>query len=125
MILEALLLGLVLIALLGYDQHTFAKDLFIYFVWILTIFFSTGYLVTTTVSRLLWRGRTLWPYSVVAAILFLIHFEIMNLDARGAFNPPDRARIRAAGTCIAFFCTLAGSVVLRKWSKIGSKDARN
>ena len=42
MLLEALLLGLLLISLFGYDPHAFTKDLFIYATAIVTMFFSTG-----------------------------------------------------------------------------------
>jgi hypothetical protein len=60
--LEVLLLGLVLTLLLGHDQHAFLKDVLIYSSGIVLLFFTTGYLLTTTVARAVWRagnyGRT-------------------------------------------------------------------
>ena len=112
----ALLLGLVLAVLLGYDQHAFLKDVSIYAAGIALLFLSTGYLLTTIVVRTLWRGRPLWSYSAIATALFLFHFEIMNVSLGGAFDPSDRVRIRAAGACIAFACTFGGTLVLRKWA---------
>jgi len=112
---EVLLLSFVLAVLLGgYDQHAFLRGLSAYAAGIVLMFVTTGYLLTTIVARALWRGRTLWSYPAVATALFLIHFEIMNVGLRGAFEPSDRVRIRTAGACIAFVCTFAGTFVLRK-----------
>ena len=120
-VFEALLIGLLLIGTYGYDKHAFGKDLLIYAVAVLYMFFLAGYILSTAVSRAVWRGRKLWPYPAIGMILFLIHFEIMNIGIGGAFAPSDRLRIRAAGACIVFICTFAGSVVLRSWGKTGSK----
>ena len=114
--LEALLIGMVLVSLFGCDQHAYGKCLGINFVWISTMFFSTGYLFTTAIFRAIWRGRSLWSYSVAALMLFLIHFEILNHAAGGAFDLPKRAVIRIAGGCIVFACTFAGTLVLRRWT---------
>jgi hypothetical protein len=113
---EALLLGLVLTLLLGHDQHAFMKDVFIYSSGISLLFFSTGFLITTLIARAVWRGWRPWLYPVVATALFFVHFEIMNLGVGGAFEPPARLRIRVAGACIVFVCTLAGTFALRKWA---------
>lgn len=123
MILEALLLGLVLTLLLGHDQNAFTKDLSIYTSGIILLFVTTGYFLSTIVVRALWKGQALWPYPAIATALFFIHFEIMNVGLRGAFEPGDRFRIRAAGACIVFVCTLAGTLVLRKWAPPRSKLA--
>jgi hypothetical protein len=123
MVLQAFLLSLFLIALLGYDRNEFGKALYIYFAGITWMFFSTGYLLTTGVSRAIWKGRKIWSYPVIAAILYSIHFEILNLEAGGAFEPPDRIRIRVAGACIAFACAHSGSYGLQWWTRAGSKRA--
>jgi hypothetical protein len=112
---EVLLLGLVLTVLLGHDQHDFFKDLSFYSSGIILLFFTTGYLLSTIVVRAIWKGRTLWSYPAIATVLFFIHFEIMNVGLGGAFEPSDRLRIRAAGACIVFACTLAGTFVLGRW----------
>jgi hypothetical protein len=120
---EVLLLGFVLTVLLGHDQHAFFKDLSIYSSGIILLFVTTGYLISTIVVRAVWRGRTLWSYPAIATVLFFIHFEIMNAGLGGAFEPSARARIRAAGACIVFACTLAGTFALRKWAPAHSKLA--
>src|SRR4051794_2478669 len=91
---EVLLLGLVLTVLLGHDQHAFFKDLSTYASGIVLLFFTTGYLLSTIVVRAAWRGRTLWSYPSIATVLFFIHFEIMNVGMGGAFERPERTRIR-------------------------------
>jgi hypothetical protein len=120
---EVLLLGLVLTLLLGHDQHAFLKDLSIYSSGIILLFFTTGYLLSTVVVRIFWRGRTLWSYPAIAIILFFIHFEIMNVGLGGAFEPSTRLRVRVAGACIVFACTLAGTFALRKWASGRNKSA--
>jgi hypothetical protein len=113
---EVLLLGFVLTVLLGYDQHDFFKDLSMYASGIILLFFTTGYLLSTMVVRAVWRGRTLWSYPAIATVIFFLHFETMNVAVGGAFEPSTRVRIRAAGACIVFACTLAGTFALRKWA---------
>jgi len=113
--LEASVIGLLLIGLLGYDRNAFGRGWLTYTAATAYMFFATGYLITTVISRVAWRGRSLWPYSVVATALFLIHFEVLNVGVEGAFDIRSRLRIRLVGACIAFAFTLAGSLVLRKW----------
>lgn len=115
-LLEALLLSVVLVCLLGDNQHRYAKDLAVSFVWIGTMFFSTGYLFTTVIARAAWRGRFAWLYSGVALVLFFIHFEILNHSAGGIFDAPKRAVIRIAGACIVLACTFVGTLLLRRWA---------
>lgn len=114
-ILQAVLVGLLLIGLFGYEPHDFGRDLLGLTGLILIMFFMTGYLATTAISRAVWRGRKPWLYSIIASALFLIHFEVLNISVGGAYEPRDRVRIRMAGACIAFLSTLAGTTVLQKW----------
>ena len=118
--LQALLLGLFLIVLHGYDEHAFGKDLSFYFNMIALLFFTTGYLLSTAIIRAIWKSRGLWSHPAIVAVLFLIHFEILNVGAGGAFEPPERLRLRVAGTCIAFVCTFVGGCFLRKWVRAGN-----
>jgi hypothetical protein len=122
---QAVLLGLLLIGFYGYDQHAFGKGLLRYAIAILFMFFMTGYLATTSISRTVWRGQKLWLYSVIATTLFLIHFEVLNVGVGGAFRPRDRVRIRIAGACIAFLSTLAGTAVLQMWTVLRKSDPVN
>lgn len=113
---EVLLLGLVLTLLLGHDQHAFLKDGLIYSSGISLLFFSTGYLLTTIVARAALKGRGWWLYPAIATSLFFIHFEIMNVSLRGAFEPSTRFRVRVAGACIVFVCTVVGTLALWRWT---------
>jgi ABC-type Mn2+/Zn2+ transport system permease subunit len=113
---EVVLLGVVLAVLLGHDKRAFFKDVSIYSSGIILMFVITGYLLSTIIVRAVWRGRTLWSYPAIATVLFFIHFEIMNAGLGGAFEPSDRLRIRLAGACIVFACTLTGTFVLRRWT---------
>jgi hypothetical protein len=121
---QAVLIGLLLIGLFGYDQHAFGKDLLGYAGLILIMFFLTGYLATTAIARAVWRWRRPWLYSVIASALFLIHFEVLSISVGGAYPPRDRVRIRMAGACIAFLSTLAGTAVLQRWTGITGERSR-
>ncbi|MGH7489235.1 MAG: hypothetical protein ACREMY_27070 [bacterium] len=114
--LEALLLAVVLVSLFGCDQHAYGKCIGVNFVWIGTMFFSTGYLLTTAIARAVWRRDTVRLYPAVAAGLFLIHFEILNHATGGAFDPLKRVVIRIAGVCVVLACTFAGNLILRRWA---------
>lgn len=113
--LQAVLLGLLLIGLYGHDKFRFGRDLLVYTDSILVMFFLTGYLLTTAILRVLWKGRTFWLYPVIAMALFLFHFELLNLGIGGAFAPPDRTRVLLAGMCAAAITTLCGTLVLQRW----------
>ena len=119
--LEAMFLGVVLVCLLGDNQHAYVKDLTVSFVWISTMFFSTGYLFTTGIVRAVWRGKSVWLYPVVALALFFVHFEILNHSAGGIFDAPRRTVIRIAGGCIVPACTIAGTLALRRWTAASTK----
>jgi hypothetical protein len=114
--LEALLLGVALSSLLGVTQHAYVRDSAVSFVWISTMFFSTGYLFTTGIARAVWQPRKVWLYSALATLLFFIHFEILSYVAGGIFDPTKRAAIRLAGGCIVVLCTMAGGLALRRWT---------
>jgi hypothetical protein len=114
--LQAILLGLLLIGLYGHDQYTFGRGLLIYADSTLVMFFTTGYLLTTAISRTFWKARKLLPYSVIAMTLFILHFELLNIGIGGAFAPPDRVRVIVVGSCAALLTTLAGTSVLRRWT---------
>ena len=114
--IEALLLAAVLVSMFRCDQHDYGRCLGVNFVWVGTMFFATGYLFTTAASRSVWRIAVRWYYVVVALGLFYVHFEILNYSAGGAFDAPKRTVIRIAGGCIVSACTLAGTLLLRKWT---------
>jgi hypothetical protein len=115
MALQALMLGLFLIVSHWSDENAFGKDLLFFFQTTILLFFTTGYLFSTAIVRAIWRGRGVWWHPIIMAALFLVHFEILNVRAGGAFEPPERLRLQVAGTCIAFACALPGGWFLRRW----------
>jgi peptidoglycan/LPS O-acetylase OafA/YrhL len=115
MSLELLLLSLLPFVLYGYDEHAFGNDLLIFLSGVSFIFFRTGYLLSTAVSRAVWGGKRWWSYPAIGTALFLVHFQILNFSAGGAFEFPDRVRIQAAGACIVFACTFVGGHFLGNW----------
>lgn len=121
MALQAFMLGLFLIVSHWRDEGAFGKDLLFFFQTALLLFFTTGYLFSTAIVRAIWRGRGVWWHPIILATLFLVHFEILNIRAGGAFEPPDRLRLRIAGTCIAFVSALVGGWLLRKWIRPDSR----
>jgi len=121
MALQAVMLGLFLIVSHWSDEDAFGKDLLFFFETTVLLFFTTGYVFSTAIFRAIWRGRGTWLHPAIMAALFLIHFEILNIRAGGSFEPPERLRLRVAGTCIAFGCALVGGLLLRKWTQAGSK----
>lgn len=122
--LEMLLLGLLLITLSGYQQYGFVKTLFVFVSGVALILFTTGYVLSTAISRLAWRGEKVWSYPMFSTALFFLHFEFFNLAVGGAFEPSDRGLIRLAGACIAFACTLVGSHVLARMTESRTKANR-
>lgn len=115
-VLQAVLLGLLLTGLYGHHRLSFARGLLIYADSIFVFFFLTGYLLTTAIARALWKGRTLWLFSTIIAVLFVLHFELLNVGLGGAFAPHDRKIVVIAGVVIAFLTTLAGTIVVRRWT---------
>jgi hypothetical protein len=115
MALQAVMLGLFLIASSGYDEHAFGKDLLFFFNIIPLLLCTAGFLLCTGIILAAWISLASWSYPTIAAALFLIHFEVLNIGVGGAFEPPDRLRIRVAGVCLAFGCTFVGGWLLREW----------
>jgi hypothetical protein len=118
--LEALLLGLTLISVFGYDQHGFGRSLGLYVSGIVLLSFTTGYLLTTAVARGAWRGRQWWSYSAIAVALFLIHSQVFFVVSGGSTRP-EKLSMQIAGACIVFACTFAGTLALRTWTAARSK----
>jgi hypothetical protein len=112
---EAILLGLFLVRSYGPDRRGFAGDLRFVMAGIALFSFTTGYLLTTAIARVVWAGgRRLWLYSALAASLFMVHVQILFLVA-GGWASGDRIRVRLTGLCIVLACTYCGSYILRRW----------
>jgi hypothetical protein len=119
---EAMLLGLALIGLFGYDQQAFGKSFAFSVSAILRLSFTTGYLLTTAIARGAWKGQRWWSYSAIAVALFLVHSQIFFLVSGGSTRA-EKLSMQIAGACIVFACTLAGTFALRKWAPARSKLA--
>jgi len=117
---ETLLLGLFLTVFLGFDQHAFGKALLFYAGAVAFMAYTTGYLLTTVIVRAVWRSQRLWLYPIVSTVPFFIHSQIFFV-ASGGSTPSERLWIRAAGACIVFACTFAGTFALQKWVPTRSK----
>lgn len=115
MALQALMLGLFFIASHWPDEDAFGKDLLFFFQTAILLFFTTGYVFSTAILRAIWKDRGVWWRPTITAALFLVHFEILNVRAGGAFEPSERLRLRVAGPCIALASALIGGWLLRKW----------
>lgn len=83
---------------------------------------NTGYVLTTAVSRIVWRSHSFWAYPAVAAVLFLAHLQYLFREASGQ-SSSERLAIRVGGACVVVACTLVGSWLLRKWAGRDSKKA--
>ena len=121
-LLGIMLLALFLIVLYGHDKHAFGGDFLTGVAVIVAMAFSTGYLLSSAVSRAIWRGRTLWSYPSLAALLFFIHSQLFFIVSGGS-TQSEKLLVQAPGLCIVFGCTLAGTFVLRKWAPARSKLA--
>ncbi len=111
---QALLLGLLLIRLFGHDKYSFVGGLAIYAGEILLMFCVTGYVLTTVIARAIWKGDSSRFYPLLCTVLFVIHFEVLNVGLGGAFPPSDRPIVVIAGAAAAFATTLAGTLLSRK-----------
>ena len=119
---QAMLLGLALIGLFGYDQHAFGKSLGLYVSGVLLLSFTTGYLLTTAIARGAWKSQNLWSYSSIAVVLFLIHSQIFFVVSGGSTRS-EKLSMQIAGTCIVFACTIGGTLALRRWTTGQSMSA--
>jgi hypothetical protein len=120
---EVLLLGLAVLAMVGYDKGAFAKDLAGSMSAFVLLSLTTGYLFTTVVARVAWRSRKLWSYSLVATILFLVHSQIFFLVSGADRHDLRNLSVELAGCCVVFACTIAGTFALRKWAPARSELA--
>lgn len=119
---EAILTGTLLVAFAhvqfgGHNRRDdqLFQDLLLASVLVSVMFFSTGYLLTTIIARLFLNPERKYLYPCIAFALYVVHFEILNIETGGMFGPSERWLVRVVGPCIAFACTLGGNLVLSKW----------
>jgi hypothetical protein len=117
---ETLLMGLFMTVFFGFDRHAFGMALLFYASAVALMSYTTGYLLTTAILRAVWKSQRLWLYPIVSTVPFFIHSQIFFVDSGGS-TPSEKLAIRAAGACIVFACTLAGTFALQKWALTSSK----
>jgi hypothetical protein len=76
---------------------------------------GSGYLITTAVVGVFFRGQTPWLYPTIAASLFVIHEQFFL--AGWARPDTTHIQVQVGGASIVFATTLVGGWVLRKWSR--------
>jgi hypothetical protein len=86
---------------------------------ILGYFYLTGYVFTTAISRFVWNKQQIWSYPAFNALLFLVHFEILNLLFENQIlTAHSRPLFAAGGMGGAFVTSLLGSYVLKHWDPL-------
>lgn len=75
---------------------------------------GSGYLITTAIVGVFFRGKTLLLYPTIAACLFVIHEQFFLTG----WGQPEttHVQIQVGGASIVFSTTLIGGRVLRRWS---------
>ena len=113
MLVEGVLFVFILLVMSHVDVPITLRDIAALLIETLTFFGITGFAVTTLVMRLILRGRWMRAYSIIAVVLFLIHFEIMNrMVPGGVMEPHARLIFRFVGSCLVFIVAFAISLVL-------------
>jgi len=118
MLSEALSFSIVAIVMSNAGYPT-VRDIAALTVAALTCFGISGYVITTLVVRLALRGRWANVYPIIAPLLFLTHFEVMNLLVPGGLmDAHNRLMFRAIVFGVVLVVTTVISLVLKR---IGEK----
>ena len=114
MLVESLLFIIVAIVM-SHAGHPTTRDIAALMIAALTCFVILGYAVTTLVLRLALRGRWLRVYPIIAPLLFLLHFEIMNIMVPdGLMEPHNRLKFRVIGSGVVLVVSTAISFMLEQ-----------
>ncbi len=116
-------IGLGCLLFAGYDKtRGIGRELLFSITWIGLFAFSTGYLFTTAVCRVIWRDLRPWSYPIIATVLFLIHSQVFFVSFRSSSEPQELS-FQIPGGLTVFVCTYVGSYVLRRWVSADNKLA--
>jgi hypothetical protein len=88
------------------------------------VLFLHGYYVTTAFFGVVWRSAKTWVYPTITPALFVFHTHIVFMRLGSDFTPEARAMelpFALGGAGIVFFCALAGSSVLNRWTNARSE----
>ena len=115
MLVEALSFYFVATVISHTDGPTTAKDVAAFLIGTLTFFGISGYAVTTLAMRLVLRGRWSRVYPIIAPLLFLVHFQIMNLMVPGGLlDTGNRFVFRLIGSGVVLLVATAISLLLER-----------
>jgi hypothetical protein len=118
MLSEAIVLPFIPVVMIHVSEPITPRDIAGLTIGTLTFFCVSGYALTTLVFRLALRGRWLRVYPVIAPLLFLAHFEIMNLLVpEGLMEPHNRFIFRVSGSGVVVVVATAISLVLERIEK--------
>ncbi len=107
--------GILLVPRSLYSKPISARDIAGALFIIASAFFFSGYGITTLIARLLLHGRGLYLYAVLAPLLFLAHFQLLNhLTWGGLFEPDIRFLFRVFGSVMVVAVTTVVSLVLKR-----------
>jgi uncharacterized membrane protein len=120
MLVDALLFSIVAI-IMSHAGYPTARDIAALTVAALTSFGVSGFAITTFVLRLALRGRGAKVYPIIAPLLFLIHFEVMNLMVPGGLmDSQERFLFRVIGSGVVLVVATAISLLLKRTGSFGS-----
>jgi hypothetical protein len=126
MLAEAAVFTWIILVMADGSGPVTARDIGAIFVETLTFFCISGYAVTTLVMRLALQGRWLHVYPVIVPLLFLAHFEVMNLLVpEGLMEPHNRFVFRVIGVGVVLVIAGAISLALGRSRKKGLRPRAN
>ena len=124
MLLEAAVFPLILMVMSHVSGPITTRDIAALTIETLTFFCISGYALTTLGMRLALRGRWLHVYAVTAPLLFLAHFEVMNLLIHDdLMDTHNRVIFRVIGFGVVLVVATAISFVLERIGKKGSSSS--
>ena len=114
MLAESSAFSIVLLVMSHVSWPITARDIAAIMTETLTFFCVSGYAVSTLVMRLALHGRWSRVYPVIASLLFLVHFEVMNLLVPdGLMDTHNRFVFRVIGSAVVLVVATAISLVLK------------
>jgi len=120
MFVEAILF-LLIIKVIGHIDGTITiRDVTVLLLMTFSFLALSGYAETTWAIRLFVRERWLRFYPIIAVLLFLAHFEVMNLIVRGGvMDAHGRFELRVLGSGVVLVVTTATTLTLERIRKRG------
>lgn len=112
MLVGTYLVGIVFVLLLGADAFSAVRGGWFGATWVGVFLFYHGYYLTMAFAGLFYRSDGNVHYPIVAAMLFLVHTNLVYLNLGG--NPAPVSCL-ISGSSLVFLCALLGNRLLKKW----------